>query len=347
MNPDSRADARRFVVRLGVFAVLLLILVVGTQQLLLAYVLPFTGVAERIIGFKREAARSEVLKTSDETLDVVVLGDSRMLSAFDPGVFDAATAGATRSYNFAMPASTAEVHRHLLAEILAGGLRPDWLIVSLVPEREDAEDRSNYRVIGVVSPVELRAIASQPDGLATLFKWMFPIRSQHGALATALNSQFRNSVIRDRRMELHENLTESLTRKRGVFDMPELPAAARVGMDWPNWIDKELADDPGVRALVNTIIESGIPTLFVRPPIRPAENYPFDPDEVSNWLGGNPGFVFSTTTARPLVVDLEQFADSVHVYPVGAEVFSRELAKEFDTLRRQVDPDEARKTTLP
>lgn len=347
MNPNSVADVRRFAVRLSVFALFLLILVVGIQALLLAYVLPFTEATGRIVAFKRDAARSRMLKASDDTLDVVVLGDSRMLFAFDPEVFDAATAGATRSYNFAMPALTAEVHQHLLAEILATGFRPDWLIVSLVPEREDAEDRSNYRIIGVKSLAELQAIAAHRDGLATLFKWMFPIRSQHAALATALNSRLINSRIRYRRMGLHEKLIESLTRKRGGFDMPELPESARVGMDWPNWIDKEMADDPGVRALVQTIIESGISTLFVRPPIRPAQNHPFDPDEVKNWLSGNPGFAFSTTTARPLVVDLEQFADSVHVYPVGAEVFSRELAKEFDAIRGQGSPVDTMEKSLP
>lgn len=321
--------------RLALKLILYFILLAGIC--LLAHIAFFDGVrayqdtAVWITEAKRDAARAGAVRSESGRSLVIVLGDSRLLAAFDPEVFDAATNGKALSYNFALPASTSGVHLELLRELLAAGVKPDRIILGFsayTPGRIQVKD---YRAVGVRSVGEVARMVAEPRGANVLQDWLLPLKRFQKGWMQMLNARLLDPAKDVQLQETRRKFASDLLARRGFFPNRPNPSTLEARKSEPNQLDADVRSDPATTEILNLAEKNQIPVFLVRPPVRPTAQIGSDRllTEFHEIASEHPGVTLSVTTDVPLVLPVEEFADQVHVTSEGARSFTESIAGEL------------------
>jgi hypothetical protein len=287
---------------------------------------------------KREAVREGTLGPREGAVNVVILGDSRILAGAIPTRFDAEVGHGVYSANLALPALPTGAQLSVLRDLVARNGAPRYLIAYLRADSRRTNVLFDHYAVEGGSFAEILSHAVTRRDSAILAGYFNPIIRYDELVPQYIwDSLRRPAAIADRRAA-NSRVVAQMLDDRGYYYIAEqrkfpsgsLPDDFDGG---PDSDDAETAydEDPYVAAFFDFAASHGISVLLTEPPVReraaPARETM--PAHYHTILARYPNVHMARDGWQRKRYPNRLFSDVTHVNPQGAALFTSAMAGEF------------------
>jgi hypothetical protein len=341
---------RRFLLKSSCFAALTTVVFWGVNELALKAGRIYKDGAALICEAKREQVRSGEVRYQPGKLNVLFMGNSRILAGVVPPRFDELAAGRTSTWNLALPASPIAMHYFVLRDYLERNPPPEHIVLALsvnygqLTGWYDQRGRFPYYAAQGLAPGEAASFFVHRPDKSVVQNYLFPVRLYGDQLQRYLREWLlAPQTIGELKQRNTQQISQVLAdrgyyyiREQARFDgrLPDDFSAGRPPARFAreaNRREVELARDPYVKMFFDLALERGIKVLMVEPPVRAVldERRKSCPSHYRQLLSRYSNVAMSPEGWRQKLYPNRYFADTIHLNPDGAEAYTQEVWGEF------------------
>lgn len=285
---------------------------------------------------KRKFVRHGGVVWQRKQLNVLFMGNSKILSGIIPRTFDSVLNGKTNSFNLALPALPIAPNYFELRDYLKHSPAPEWVILYVSVNNGSKPDQwfDYYALQGISFPDELVSYLLNRKDKTVILNYFTPFQVYKNVLSQALISKKSGEFGRNAKdialAMLHDN-GYYFIKEQAVFPDFRLPDTFGLNIPPISISQVDIDNDPYVSRFFSLCQERRIKVLLIEPAQRRGsvlDCYSL-PVHYRTLLRRYKNVVMAPGGYYPPLLENKYFSDKSHLNPDGAEIYTKLIAEEF------------------